>query len=101
MLQKGGRVGLYVKNCLNFNVCNDLTIMNEKTFESIFINIQFVNKEITCGTIYTSPQHSKDAFSKFFSHLQNTVTILNKSKNKCFIMGDFNIDLLDIKNNKY
>ena len=99
MLQKGGGVGLYVKNNLNFHVCNDLTIMNEKFFESIFINIQFMNKEITCGTIYRSPQHSKDAFSKFFSQLQNALTILNKSKNKCFIMGDFNIDLLDIKNN--
>ena len=99
MLQKGGGAGLYVKNDLNFHVCNDLTIMNEKIFESIFINIQFMSKEITCGTIYRSPQHSKDVFSKFFSQLQNALTILNKSKNKCFIMGDFSIDLLDIKNN--
>ena len=73
--------------------------MNEKIFESIFIHIQFMNKEITCETIYRSPQHSKDAFSKFFSQLQNALTILNKSKNKCFIIGVFNIDLLDIKNN--
>ena len=47
MLQKGGGVELYVKNNLNFYVCNDLTIMNEKNFELISINIHFMNKEIT------------------------------------------------------
>ena len=87
MLQKEGGVELYVKNSLNFHVCNDLTIMNKKFFKWIFVNIQFMNKEITCGTIYRSPQHSKDAFSKFFSQLQNTLTILNKSKKQMFHQG--------------
>ena len=95
---RGGGVGMYVKNSLNFYVCNDLSVMDEKIFESIFINIQFLDKEITCGTIYRSPQHNKEAFSQFFCHFKNTLTCLDKSKNKCFIMGDFNIDLLDVKN---
>ena len=95
---RGGGVGMYVKNSLSFYVCNDLSVMDEKIFESIFINIQFLNKKITCGTIYRSPQHNKEAFSQFFCHFKNTLTSLDKSKNKCFIMGDFNIDLLDIKN---
>ena len=56
MRKKGGGVGLYIKDSLNFHVCNDLTLMNEQIFESIFINIQFMKKEITCGTIYRSPQ---------------------------------------------
>ena len=89
---------MYGKNSLNFYVCNDLSVMDEKIFKSIFINIQFLNKEITCGTIYRSPQHNKEAFSQFFCHFKNTLTSLDKSKNKCFIMGDFNIDLLDVKN---
>ena len=72
--------------------------MDEKIFESIFITIQFLNKEITRGTIYRLPQHNKKAFSQFFCHFKNTLTSLDKSKNKCFIMGDFNIDLLDVKN---
>ena len=57
-----------------------------------------MNKEITCGTIYRSPKHRKEAFSQFLCELKNNLTTLNKSKNKCFIMGDFNIDLLNIKN---
>ena len=64
---RGGGVGMYVKNSLNFYVCNDLSVMDKKIFESIFINIQFLNKEITCGTIYKSPQHNKEVFSVFLS----------------------------------
>ena len=33
---RDGGVGMYVKNSLNFYVCNDLSVMDEKTFESIF-----------------------------------------------------------------
>ena len=91
--------GLYIKVSLNFHVCNDLTLMNEQIFESIFINIQFMNKEITCGTIYRSPQTNQEASTQFFNHLENTLKTLNKSKNRSFIMGDFNIDLLDVNNN--
>ena len=82
-------------------MCNDLTLMNEKIFELIFINIQFMNKEITCGTIYQSPQTKQEASSQFFNHLENTLKILNrlKSKNTSFIMVDFHIDLLDINSN--
>ena len=36
---KGGGVGLYIKNCHKFNLIDELTIMNEKIFESIFIKI--------------------------------------------------------------
>ena len=82
MRKKGGVVGLYIKDSLNFHVCNDLTLMNEQILESIFINIQFMNKEITCGTIYRSPQTNQEASTQFFNHLENTLTILNKSKNK-------------------
>ena len=47
---------------------------------------------------YRSPKHNKEAFSQFLCELKNTLTTLNKPKNKCFIMGNFNIDLLDIQN---
>ena len=46
----GGGVGLYVKNNLNFHECNDVTIMNEKIFESIFNSINLaalINKTLT------------------------------------------------------
>ena len=48
--------------------------------------------------IRRSPWHNNEAFSQFFCHLKNTLTSLDKSKTKCFIMDDFNIDWLDEKN---
>ena len=59
---KGGGVGLYIKDKLVFSLNSDLTIMNEKHFESIFIIIQFKNKLIICGTIYRSPRNDKILF---------------------------------------
>ena len=58
-----------------------------------------MNKEITCGTIYRSPQSNKEASSKLFIHLENTLKFYNKSKNRSYIAGDFNIDLVDVNSN--
>ena len=70
--------------------------MNEKYFESIFITIQFKNKSIICGTIYRSPQNDKLSFDIFNNYLLQILNTINKTKHKCFIMGDFNIDLLNL-----
>ena len=37
---KGGGVGIYVKDTLNFKLREELTIMDEKNFESLFIEIK-------------------------------------------------------------
>ena len=70
--------------------------MNEKYFESIFITIQFKNKSIICGTIYRSPRNDKLFFDIFNNYLLQILNAINKTKHKCFIMGDFNIDLLNL-----
>ena len=43
---KGGGVGLYIKDKLVFSLNSDLTTLNEKYFESIFITIQFLKKSL-------------------------------------------------------
>ena len=86
---KGGGVGLYIKDKLVLSLNSDLTIMNEKYFESIFITIQFKNKSIICGTIYRFPQNDKLSFDIFNNYLLQTLNAINKTKHKCFIMGDF------------
>ena len=70
--------------------------MNEKYFESIFITIQFKNKSIIYGTIYRSPRNDKLSFDIFNNYLLQTLNAINKTKHKCFIMGDFNISLLNL-----
>ena len=90
---RGGGVGLYVNCSLNFTMRSDLTIMHEKIFESLFIEIESNNSTMICGVIYRPPSKNSKSHALFFEHLIN---ILNSIKNKpCFLFGDFNYNLLN------
>ena len=89
-------MAFYVKNGLNFTIRPELTIMKEKSFESIFIDLKFKNKDglVTRGVIYRSPRTNSELFSEFTDNLSSTLSKLNVNNSNCCIMGDFNIDLL-------
>ena len=89
---KGGGVGLYIKNNINFNLRSDLTIMKEKIFESLFVDFQIEGKLVTFGTIYRAPCNLTATNEKFNEILADC---LKKIKNNSIIMGDFNYNLLD------
>ena len=90
---RGGGVGLYINCSLNFTMRSDLTIMHEKIFESLFIEIESNNLTIICGVIYRPPSKNSNSHALFLEHLIN---ILKSIKNKpCFLFGDFNYNLLN------
>jgi len=95
---KGGGTAFFIKKNLNFQVLPELTIMEEKIFESIFISISFKDKKVLCGTIYRSPQHCNKSYAKFINILEKTLSVLNKLRSNCYIHGDFNLDLLACNN---
>ena len=68
--------------------------MKEKSFESIFIDLKFKNKIVTCGVVHRSPQTNSELFSEFTDNLLSTLSKLNINNSDCYIIGDFNIDLL-------
>ena len=70
--------------------------MNEGIFESLFIDIQFGNDKITCGsgTIYRAPKQDRFLNNQFKVLLKNALSTVYVSKNKAYIMGDLNYDLL-------
>ena len=90
----GGGVALYIKKTINYTLRNGLTQMNEGIFESLFIDIQLGNDKITCGTIYRAPKQDRFSNNQFKTQLKNALSTLNVSKNKAYIMGDLNYDLL-------
>ena len=94
---KGGGVAFYIKNNLQFTVIDELSIMNEKVFESIFVKIELKHDTITCGTIYRSPMTDSNSNQQFISNLSSVISHL-KPNTKCFICGDFNYDLLQAEN---
>ncbi len=95
---KGGGVGIYVLDTLNYKVRNDLTIMDDKIFESLFIEIKCKDKAIVYGTIYRSPNSDIDTNNVFLNYLKKCLKSITNSNKLCFIQGDLNYDLLDIDN---
>ena len=88
----GGGVAFYVKNSFQFNVINELFVMDEKIFESLFINVQVGKETTVCGTIYRSPVGHVKAHLYFRLQLTECLEKLDANR-KCYIFGDFNHDL--------
>ena len=91
--KKGGGVGFYVKDNLVYLTRLNLNRMEEKIFESLFINVKFKNKTITFGCIYRAPCNDIVSNSSFLDILNNTLKRIKKKD--CFLLGDFNYNILD------
>ena len=74
---------------------NDLSKFEEGIFESIFIELKLGNVNIICGALYRPPNKSNNAIDSFISILEETLNIVKKENKLLYLMGNFNIDLLD------
>ena len=71
--------------------------ISNEAFQGLWIEISFVNhKNIICGIIYG--QHNSPNY--FLTYLGKTVEILVSDDKNFYIMGDFNIDLLECQSSK-
>ena len=87
----GGGVALYISKSYDYSVCTDITLMNNDV-ESLFIEISLLNqKNIIIGVVYRPPKGNILDFISSLSDIINNPILNNKD---CFIMGDFNINLL-------
>ena len=66
--------------------------MDEKIFESLFVNVQIGKETVVCGAIYRSPVDHVTAHQDFRLQLTKCLEKLDV-KRKCYIFGDFNYDL--------
>ena len=90
--KRGGGVALFIQNDLVYKVRNDLAI-NNSDIESCFIELINTGKpNIIIGTVYKPPC----VLTNNFTECLNTILSLTSSENKhCYIMGDYNINLLE------
>lgn len=87
---RGGGVALYINSSLKYKSRSDLSIFVEGVFESTFIELQASHSPIIIGVIYCPSGVSEtvlDMFSTLFISL-------NREDRSCFLMGDFNCNLL-------
>ena len=90
---KGGGVGFFIKKNIVFTVCSKRTIMREKIIESFFVSFEIAGKNADCGVMYRSPSNKCESNESFLIHL-NECLRKTDPKQSCFVMGDFNHDLL-------
>lgn len=93
---KGG-VAMYVGNNIQCNIMNELNMMNEHC-ESLFVDCKDNVCDYIVGVIYRRPGSDNAAF---INSLSEIMTILRTSNKKCYILGDFNLDLLKYEFNNY
>ena len=89
----GGGVGFYVSDDLFFKKIDDLAIMKEKVFESMFIDVDLGDRHIICGTVYRCPKSNHE---EFMNNLQNVMKKCTKLNTNTILMGDLNYDLLNM-----
>ena len=99
----GGGVGLWVKNNMDYEILDNISIFEPNFFESQFIKvITGKNKFTIIGNIYRPNTGPTANLRKFIETLDEILTKINNDPElrKCEdiqIMGDLNIDLLQYK----
>ena len=85
---------LYISNNLSYKPRNDLCIYKSTELESTFIEILSQKKTnvIVC-CIYRHPHMSLNEFNDYY--INNLLDKLSKENKTVFLLGDFNIDLLN------
>jgi exonuclease III len=102
----GGGVAFYVSNVIKFKILEELSIFHDKIFESIFIEAELPdNTKIIVGNVYRSPSPvsnltQNEQLESFIDIMSNVVSKLSDYDRKVYILGDFNIDLLQFKNHR-
>ena len=82
----------------DYDLC---TSSNSQIWEGLFIKIinqNYSRKNIIIGNIYKPPKESNNAnIQTFLDELDSVISRLNLSQSNLILAGDFNINLLQIK----
>ena len=91
----GGGVAFYFDDDLKLNIKlrPDLTCGNLNIMESLFVQVaQHSTKDIILGVIYRPPNTN---VNDFVSEMGVILDRIDRENKPCYLMGDFNIDLLN------
>ena len=92
MSSHGGTV-FFVSDKICFSQREDLNISVNGKLESTFIELDFPKKRnILCGCIYRHPHMDPEEFVE--DHLNPLLEKIGSENKTCFLMGDFNLNLL-------
>jgi len=89
---------MYIKEHISSEERPDLSIFIPHVIETIFVEITnpITNKPTIIGSIYRPNSPPLASVNAFLENLYNIIEIINREKKDCYLMGDYNIDLLKI-----
>ena len=93
-LMRGGGVGFYVKDHLNFSVSKNFSSFIPKIFECLSIELTINNKKIIISSIYRSPSSNQADVQTFLENLDALLFNLTSQNITAYICLDSNINLL-------
>ena len=95
--QLGGGVGLYLLENLNYKTRMDLRFDTSDTTDSLFVEVLVPKgKNVIIGVIYRPPNRN---LQSFVSNFNEVIDKIGKENKQCYIMGDFNINLMNYQSN--
>ena len=90
-LSNAGGVGFFIKDNYSYAIRDDLSITKPE-FESLWVEFDIPHQHnIVCGVFYRHPESKLDIPKDFLLKAAQKISLEGKF---CFLMGDFNIDLL-------
>lgn len=103
--QRGGGVGIYIKDSYNFRIINELSVFEQNVFEAIGIEFSEQNSDNKSIIVnfYRPNNHynlsQRDQIEAFFDIFEKYLLELDKFSCDIFITCDSNLNLLDKNSN--
>ena len=96
--KRGGGVALYIPDTMNYQLRHELNVMTDH-LESIFVECFIPGKKnVIFGVVYRPPQSNLDGFVNEMHTILLNPLFVNKT---IFLMGDYNINLLQCDENDH
>jgi exonuclease III len=93
--KSGGGVSILVRDTIQYNVRDDISVFSDSV-ENVFIEIPKCNfkdkRGIIVGVLYRPPG---TCVNDFLTSLTEILSVVKREKKICYIMGDYNINLLN------
>ena len=84
--------GIYLHNDLQYKLLIECKLSSPEVIESLFVEITVpYGKNITVGCVYRPPNQNT---ALFLDKLNDILSHISKDSKQCYVMGDFNLDLL-------
>jgi exonuclease III len=95
---RGGGVGIYLRNGLNFKERKDLENHKQKTFENLVLEVLYPGRSILVSNIYRSPTPPPnisvaDHLDQFLDTLDSHLSRLSDFNKHTYVFTDSNINL--------